>query len=121
MILKHTELWLTIEGWIDVTDIDNDKVFDTKPSHSHPPHPTIKLPPFHPSSLSNSNPCLFAHSTTLPTPLLFTHCLHATLTQPQVQKPATFGCGFKAVVYVIETSPTVLPQKASMSCFSLII
>ena len=49
---------LTIVGWVDVADIDNDKVFDTKPTHSHPPHPTTKHPPFHPSSLSNSNPCL---------------------------------------------------------------
>ena len=70
MALKHTGLWLTIEGWVDVADIDNDKVFDTKPSHSHPPHPTTKPPPFHPSSLSNSNPLPSAHSTTLPTPLL---------------------------------------------------
>ena len=44
MALKHTEMWLTIEGWVDVADIDNDKVFDTKPSHSHPPHPTTKHP-----------------------------------------------------------------------------
>ena len=42
MALKHTGLWLTIDGWVDVADIDNDKVFDTKPSHSHPPHPTTK-------------------------------------------------------------------------------
>ena len=59
MALKHTGLWLTIEGWVDVADIDNDKVFDTKPSHSHQPHPTTKPPPFHPSSLSNSNPIVF--------------------------------------------------------------
>ena len=44
MALKHTGLWLTIGGWVDVADIDNDKVFDTKPAHSHPPHPTTKLP-----------------------------------------------------------------------------
>ena len=31
MTLKHTGLWLTIEGWVDVADIDNDKVLDTKP------------------------------------------------------------------------------------------
>ena len=31
MALKHTGLWLTIEGWVDVADIENDKVFDTKP------------------------------------------------------------------------------------------
>ena len=55
MALKHTALWLTIEGWVDAADTEDDKVFDTKPSHSHPPHPTTKLPPFHPSSLSNSN------------------------------------------------------------------
>ena len=74
MALKHTGLWLTIEGWVDVADTDNDKVFDTKPTHSHPPHPTTKLPPFHPSSLSNSNPLPSAHSTTLPNPLLSTLC-----------------------------------------------
>ena len=69
MALKHTGLWLTIEGWVDVADIDNDKVFDTKPSHSHPPHPTTKPPPFHPSSLSNSPLCLLPipqHSPSLP-------------------------------------------------------
>ena len=44
MALKHTGLWLTIEGWVDVADIDNDKVFDTKPAHSHPPPPTTKPP-----------------------------------------------------------------------------
>ena len=38
MALKHTGLWLTIDGWVEITDIDNDKVFDTKPSHSHPLH-----------------------------------------------------------------------------------
>ena len=42
MALKHTRLWLTIVGWVDVADIGNDKVFETKPSHSHPPHPTTK-------------------------------------------------------------------------------
>ena len=78
MALKHTGLWLTVEGWVDVTDIDNDKVFDTKPSHSHPPHPTTKPPPFHPSSLSNSNPLPSAHSTTHPTPLLL-HIVHGIL------------------------------------------
>ena len=31
MALKHTGLWLTIEGWVDEADIDIDKVFDTKP------------------------------------------------------------------------------------------
>ena len=31
MALKHTALWLTIDGWIAAADIDNDKVFDTKP------------------------------------------------------------------------------------------
>ena len=60
MALKHAGLWLTIEGWVGVggTDNDNDKMIDTKPSHSHPPHPTTKPPPFHPSSLSNSPLCL---------------------------------------------------------------
>ena len=79
MALKHTGLWLTIEGWVDVADIDNDKVFGTKPSHSHPPHPTTKSLPFHPSSLSNSNPLPSAYSTTFPTSLLLhivcvSHC-----------------------------------------------
>ena len=122
MCLKHTGLWLTIEGLFDVADIDNDKVFDTKPSHSHPPHPTTKPPPIHPSSLSNSNPLPFAHSKTLP-PLsfctLFARCTPTTtLSQPQALKPATFGCGFKAVVCVIEMSHSS-PTKSPMSCFSL--
>ena len=87
MALKHTGLWLTIEGWVDVADIDNDKVFDTKPSHSHPPHPTTKPPPFHPSSLSNSNPLPSAHSTTLPTPLL----LHIVC-MPHCHNHTSFDC-----------------------------
>ena len=37
MALKQTGLWLTIEGWVGVGGIDNDKVFDTKPSHSSTP------------------------------------------------------------------------------------
>ena len=41
-----------------VADIDNGKVSDAKPSHSHPHNQTTKSPPCHPSSLSNSNHCL---------------------------------------------------------------
>ena len=36
-----------------VADTDNSKVFDTNPSHSHPPHPTTEHLLFQPSSLSN--------------------------------------------------------------------
>ena len=43
-------------------------------THSHPHHPTTKPPPFHPSSLSNSNPLPSAHSTTPSTPLFSTLC-----------------------------------------------
>ena len=87
MALKHTGLWLTIEGCVDMADIDNDKVFDTKPSHSHPPHPTTKLQPFHPSSLSNSNPLPSAHSTTLTNPLL----LHIVC-MPHYHNHTSFDC-----------------------------
>ena len=68
MALKHTGLWLIIEGLVGMADIDNDKVFDTKPSHTHPLHPTTNPPPLQPSSLSNSNPLPSAHSTTHPSP-----------------------------------------------------
>ena len=74
MTLKHTGLWLTIEGWADVADIDKDKVFDTKPSHSRPPHPTTKPPPFHPNSFSNSNLLPSPHSITVSTSLLCKLC-----------------------------------------------
>ena len=43
-----------------------------------------QTPPFHPSSLSNSDPLPSAHSTTLPTPLPFAHCVHFTLQQPHI-------------------------------------
>ena len=60
------------------------QVLMTTPWHSLPPHPTIKLPPFHPSSLSNSNHLPSAHSTTLPNPSPFAHCVHVTLPQPHI-------------------------------------
>ena len=75
-VLKYTGLWLTIEGWVDVTDIDNGKVFDTKPSHSHPPHPTTNTPPFHPSSILDSNPSLLPIPQQSP-PHSLANCIHS--------------------------------------------
>ena len=82
MALKHTELWLAIEWWVDVGDIDNDKVFDTKPSHSHPPHPTTNPTPISSFFTLKLKPPAFCpfHNTHHPSP--FAHCVHATLLQP---------------------------------------
>ena len=75
--------WLNtrIEGWVDVAD--SDKVFDTKPSHSHPPHPTTKPPTFSSLFILKLKPHPFCpfHNTTNPSPL---HCVHATLPQPHI-------------------------------------
>ena len=85
LIVKHTGLWLTIEGWVDATD--NDKVFDTKPSHSHPHHPTTKpLHPFIPLHSQTQISCL------LPFPQHSTPLLLHIVCMPHCHNHTSFDC-----------------------------
>ena len=84
MALKHTGLWLTIEGCVDVADTDNDKVFDTKPSHSHPPQSNHQTPTLSSLFTLKLKPPAFCPFHNTPHPSFILHIVCMPLPQPYI-------------------------------------